>query len=144
MVGACRHLGRMRNGEHLHAAGELRKPHANGIGHRTAHPRIDFVENERWCGPAVGEHDFEREQETRNSPPDATFIKGPGRVPGFVCTQNSTRSKPFGPADAESLSICVENLARSSLSGLSSPLTALSRAPAAFPRAFESPLAAAL
>ncbi len=33
-----------------------------------------------------------------SSPPDATFISGPGRVPGLVCTQNSTRSKPSGRA----------------------------------------------
>src|SRR6185312_1423776 len=33
-----------------------------------------------------------------SSPPEATFISGPGRVPGLVCTQNSTRSMPFGPA----------------------------------------------
>ena len=63
-----------------------------------------------------------------SSPPEATFISGPGRVPGLVCTQNSTRSMPFGPAAAASLSIWVENCARSSLSGLSSPLTALSSA----------------
>ena len=63
-----------------------------------------------------------------SSPPEATFISGPGRVPGLVCTQNSTRSMPFGPAAAASLTISVENFARSSLSGLSSPLTALSSA----------------
>ena len=77
-----------------------------------------------------------------SSPPDATFISGPGRVPGLVCTQNSTRSMPFGPAAAASLSIWVENCARSSLSGLSSPFTALSRLPAALARNLDSASAA--
>src|SRR3981081_2965018 len=53
-----------------------------------------------------------------NSPPDATFISGPGRVPGLVCTQNSARSMPLGPAAAASLSICVVKRARSSLRAL--------------------------
>ena len=73
-----------------------------------------------------------------SSPPEATFISGPGRVPGLVCTQNSTRSMPCGPAAAASLAICVENLARSSLSGLSSALTALSSFSAALRRAADS------
>ena len=33
-----------------------------------------------------------------SSPPEATFISGPGRVPGLVRTQNSTRSRPSGPS----------------------------------------------
>ena len=61
-----------------------------------------------------------------SSPPEATFISGPGRVPGLVRTQNSTRSMPCGPPASGSLAISVENVARSSLSGLSSALTALS------------------
>ncbi len=35
---------------------------------------------------------FSASMKRDSSPPDATFISGPGRVPGFVCTQNSTRS----------------------------------------------------
>ena len=81
---------------------------------------------------------FSASRKRASSPPEATFISGPGRVPGLVCTQNSTRSMPCGPAAAASLSIWVENFARSSLSGLSSPLTALSSAAAAFARACES------
>ena len=72
-----------------------------------------------------------------SSPPEATFISGPGLVPGLVCTQNSTRSMPFGPGAAASVSISVENFARSSFSGLSSPLTALSSAVADLARAVE-------
>ena len=75
---------------------------------------------------------FSASRKRASSPPEATFISGPGRVPGLVCTQNSTRSMPLGPAAAASLTISVENFARSSLSGLSSPLTALSSAVAAF------------
>ena len=85
---------------------------------------------------------FSASRKRASSPPEATFISGPGRVPGLVCTQNSTRSMPCGPAAAASLSIWVENLARSSLSGLSSPLTALSSAPAALAAACESASAA--
>ena len=54
-----------------------------------------------------------------SSPPEATFINGPGRVPGLVCTQNSTRSIPSGPGEEGSLVICVEKRAFSSFSGLS-------------------------
>ena len=40
---------------------------------------------------------FSASRKRASSPPDATFISGPGRVPGLVCTQNSTRSMPCGP-----------------------------------------------
>src|ERR1700742_648764 len=85
---------------------------------------------------------FRASRKRDSSPPEATFIKGPGRVPGLVCTQNSTRSMPFGPAAAAALVIAVENVARSSLSGLSSPFTALSSAGPAFTRALDSASAA--
>ena len=39
---------------------------------------------------------FSASRKRASSPPEATFINGPGRVPGLVCTQNSTRSMPFG------------------------------------------------
>ena len=86
---------------------------------------------------------FSASRKRASSPPEAIFISGPGFVPGLVCTQNSTRSMPFGPAAAASLTISVENFARSSLSGLSSALTALSSAAAALARAFDSVPAAA-
>src|SRR5437764_1409080 len=73
-----------------------------------------------------------------SSPPEATFISGPGLVPGLVCTQNSTRSKPCGPGDFGSESICVMNSARSSFSGASSALTALLSFCADLVRATES------
>src|SRR5438552_2788746 len=66
-----------------------------------------------------------------SSPPEATFISGPGRVPGLVCTQNSIRSMPCGPPSSGWVAISVKNFARSSLSGLSSSLTARSRLAAA-------------
>ena len=77
-----------------------------------------------------------------SSPPEATLISGPGRVPGLVCTQNSTRSMPLGPAEAASLSISVENRARSSLSGFSSAFTALSSFCAPLRRASDNASAA--
>ena len=52
-----------------------------------------------------------------SSPPDATFISGPGRVPGLVSTQNSTRSNPSGPPACGSLSTRVVKRARSSFRG---------------------------
>ena len=87
---------------------------------------------------------FSASRNRASSPPEATFISGPGRVPGLVCTQNSTRSKPCGPGEAESESICVENFARSSFSGASSALTALLSFSADFARAADSFAAAAL
>ena len=33
---------------------------------------------------------FSASMKRDNSPPEATFIIGPGRAPGLVCTQNST------------------------------------------------------
>ena len=64
-----------------------------------------------------------------SSPPDATFISGPGRVPGLVCAQNSTRSNPAGIAAAPRPSaISVMKRARSSFSGGSSACTAPSSA----------------
>src|SRR5216684_120201 len=67
----------------------------------------------------------------------------PGRVPGLVWTQNSMRSKPCGPGDLGSDSICVVNVARSSFSGASSALTVLSSFSAALVRAADSFAAAA-
>ena len=72
-----------------------------------------------------------------SSPPEATFISGPGRVPGLVRTQNSTRSMPCGPPASASLSIAVEKRARSSFRGLSSRLTAASSFSAARLRAVD-------
>ena len=43
---------------------------------------------------------FSASRKRDSSPPEATFISGPGRVPGLVCTQNSTRSNPCGPGEA--------------------------------------------
>ena len=42
---------------------------------------------------------FSASRKRDSSPPDATFISGPGRVPGLVRTQNSTWSMPCGPGD---------------------------------------------
>jgi hypothetical protein len=61
----------------------------------------------------------------------------------LVRTQNSIRSRPFGPPASGSVSISVENAARSSLSGLSSALTALSSFCAHLRRAADSAAAAA-
>ena len=41
---------------------------------------------------------FRASMKRASSPPDATFISGPGFVPGLVWAQNSTRSKPGGIA----------------------------------------------
>ena len=60
---------------------------------------------------------FSASMKRASSPPEATFIIGPGRVPGLVCTQNSTRSAPSGPACASSVTICAVKIARSSFNG---------------------------
>ena len=72
---------------------------------------------------------FNASMKRASSPPDAIFISGPGRVPGLVATQKLTASIPSGPGDSGST--CVVNRARSSLSGASSALTAVSSAAAA-------------
>ena len=41
---------------------------------------------------------FRASMKRESSPPEATFISGPGRVPGLVWAQNSTRSKPLAIA----------------------------------------------
>src|ERR1700676_121197 len=123
LVGARGDLRRMRHRHHLHLAGEPRQPGAE--------PRSDSTT-------------LSASRNRDSSPPEATFIKGPGRVPGLVCTQNSTRSKPCGPGDFGSDSTCVANLARSSFSGASSALTALLSFSADLVRAAESFPAAAL
>ncbi len=71
-----------------------------------------------------------------SSPPEATFIMGPGSVPGLVATQKATRSMPLGPPSARStVSIWVTKRAFSSLSGASSAATSSSNRLAAFARA---------
>ena len=108
----------------------------------------DLFLDERRRGPRLGAEPlsasttFSASKKRASSPPDATFISGPGRVPGLVCTQNSTRSMPSGPPAAGSVSSWVEDFARSSLSGFSSALTALSSADTALPRALDRTSAA--
>jgi hypothetical protein len=87
---------------------------------------------------------FSASRKRDSSPPEATFIIGPAFVPGLVWTQNSTRSKPCGPGDFGSESICAMNFARSSFSGASSAFTALLSFSANFVRAADSLVAAAL
>ena len=46
-----------------------------------------------------------------SSPPDATFMSGPGWVPGLVRTQNSNRSIPCDPGLSGVDEMAVENRA---------------------------------
>ena len=91
-LGARRDLGRVGHREHLRLAREARQPLAHRVGDRAADAGVDFVEHQRRRGAALGETDLDRQQETASSPPEATFIKGPGREPGLVRTRNSARS----------------------------------------------------
>ena len=62
-----------------------------------------------------------------SSPPEATFISGASGVPGLAATRNSTRSMPCGPGLLRHRCRSrVSKRARSSLSGGSSAITALS------------------
>ena len=71
-----------------------------------------------------------------SSPPDATFISGPARVPGLVSHPELDPVDALaGRAPRLGVVIRVEKRAFSSFSGLSSPFTALSRTAAALTRA---------
>ena len=63
--GPRRHLRRMGDGEHLHALGEPRQPHADGIGDGAADGGVDLVEDQGRRRAAIGERHLERQQEAR-------------------------------------------------------------------------------
>src|ERR1700676_2462081 len=150
MIGARGDLRGVGDRHHLDLAGEPRQRGADRIGHRAAAAGAGAPGGFVWSNPGVGAEprsDSTTLIASRNrdsSPPEATFINGPGLVPGLVWTQNSMRSKPCGPGDVGSDSICVMNFARSSFSGASSALTALLSFSADFTRTAESLVAAAL
>ena len=70
------------------------------IASETAPPTPVSISSKTSVGaePRSASTTFSASMKRDSSPPDATFISGPGRVPGLVCTQNSTRSKPAGVA----------------------------------------------
>ncbi|BAB48892.1 mlr1540 [Mesorhizobium japonicum MAFF 303099] len=85
---------------------------------------------------------FSAKRKRDSSPPDATFIIGPGRVPGLVRTQNSIWSMPSSMRVSASLFISTMKAARSSFSAGNSAMTALVRPTAAAWRSEESCAAA--
>ena len=91
---ARRHLRRMRHRQHLHALDSRasRWPMASA----TAPPTPVSISSKTSVGaePRSASATFSASRKRESSPPDATFIIGPGRVPGLVRTQNSTWSMP--------------------------------------------------
>ena len=65
LVGTGGDLRRVRHRHHLHFSGEPSQPRADRIRHRSTDAGIDFVEHERRRGATVGEHDLQRQEETR-------------------------------------------------------------------------------
>ena len=132
-VGAGGDLRRMGDRQDLDRA-EPRQPLADGVGDRAADARVDLVEDQRRRRAASASTTFSASMKRASSPPEATFIIGPGRVPGLVCTQNSTRSVPSGPRLRPRLSIWVEESRMFELQRRSSAFTAWSSRVAAFGR----------
>ena len=143
-VGARRHLRRVRHRQHLHAAREPREPHADRVGHRAADAGVDLVEHQRRRRAAVGQHDLERQQEARQLAAGGDLHQRPRPRAGIGLHPELDAVDAVRPGAAASLSISVENCARSSLSGLSSALTALSSAAARLRRAPSTARSAAL
>ena len=65
LIGACGNLRRMRHRHHLHLSRKPRQPCADGVGHGTPYAGVDLVEHQRRRGSLVGQHHFQRQQETR-------------------------------------------------------------------------------
>jgi len=80
------------DGENLRLDRQARETLADRVGDRAADSGVDLVENQRRRGAALGEANLEREEKAGEFAPEATFISGPGREPGLVRAQNSTRS----------------------------------------------------
>ena len=116
----------------------------NGAGKTTSIAKLAWLlKNEMKKKVMVCASDtFSASRNRASSPPEATFISGPGREPGLVSTMNSTRSNPSGETSLSSLAISAANRARSSFSGGSSAFTARPRSSAALRRASESASAA--
>ncbi len=57
-------------------------------------PAKEFIKSHKGT---ISDGTFRARMMRASSPPEATFIKGPGSVPGLVRTQNATRSIPCGP-----------------------------------------------
>ena len=95
MVGRFRgDLGSMRHGDDLDPLREARQALPDGVRHRAADTRVDLVEHQGRGGTLVGEHDLKRQHEAGKLAAGCHFEERTGRVPGLVCAQNSTRSKP--------------------------------------------------
>ena len=67
---------------------------ADGVRHRAADAGVDLVEDQRRRRAAIGQRHLQRQHEARELAAGRDLHQRPGRVPGLVCTQNSTRSKP--------------------------------------------------
>ena len=82
----------MRHRQHLRPRREPRQALADRVGDRAADAGVDLVEDQGRRGAALGQRTLIASRNRASSPPEATFISGPGREPGLVCTKNSARS----------------------------------------------------
>ena len=139
-VGARRDLRRMGHGDHLHLVGEPREPLPDRVRDRAADPGVDLVEHQRRRRAAIRQHDLEREQEARELAAGGDLHQRPRPRARIGLDPEFDAVDAVGPA--ASGSILVKKRARSSFSGLSSAVTALSSFAAALRRAAESAAAA--
>ena len=97
LIGERRDLRRMGHGEDLHLAPSRarRSPTAAAVAPPT--PASTSSKTSVGAEPRAASTTFSASMKRASSPPDATFIKGPGSVPGLVRTKKATRSMPCGP-----------------------------------------------
>ena len=111
------------------------------IASATAPPTPVSISSKTSVGaePRSASATFSASRKRDSSPPEATFIIGPGRVPGLVRTQNSTWSMPSSVRLSGSLAISTMKSARSSFSAGNSAITAFFSATAAICAQFRKP-----
>ncbi len=133
LIGARGHLRRMCDRDHLHAPAEPRQALADGVRNRAADAGIDLVEDQRRRRAAIGQHHFQRQQETRElaAGGDLHHRARPGAGIGLHPELDPVDAvRACGPCRRRTDS--VVNFARSSLSGGSSLFTAPSSAVGGF------------
>ena len=132
---ARRHLRRMGHGQDLQPLASRARRSPTAAAGRRRHRCRPRRRSRVGAEAAADSTTFSARMKRDNSPPEATFIKGPGSVPGLVRPRNATRSMPLGRGVAGVGLDPGDEAGLSSLSGASSAATAWSsRRAAAFAR----------
>ena len=128
----------MGDGEHLHPRRQPRQPLADGVGRRAARARIDLVEHQSRRRAAIGQHDLQRQHETRQLAARSDLHQRPRPRSGIGLHPELHPLGALRAACASSVTICAVKIARSSFNGASSAFTAGSSALTALSRALVS------